>query len=219
MAVTEISGKKWIIRFDGSATITSNGVGIVLSCENGDTIPLSFKLGFSCSNNAAEYEAYLTKLTITLSIGVKHMRVLEDSNLVVSQVKGDFVLWEQSLATYRTWAQRLELEFQTFSIEYTQRSENRFADALATLGSQISFKGRDTLVKIGKQEHSIVRILQGMYPGESKQWDWRSEVKEKMKKAEPEGKIKELKDYTQIEGELYRRLLGGILSRCINEKE
>ena len=73
------------------------------------------------------------------------------------------------------------MEFQTFSIEYTQRSENRFADALATLGSQIPFNGRDTLIKIGRHEHSIVRILQGMYPGESKQWDWRDEVKEKMK--------------------------------------
>ena len=145
------------MRFDGSATATSNGVGIVLSCENRDIMPLSFKPGFSCSNNAAEYEAYLIGLTIALSIGVKHMRVLGDSNLVVSQVKGDFALREQSLAAYRTWAQRLELEFQTFSIEYTQRSENRFADAFATLGSQIPFNGRDTLIKIGRQKHSIVR--------------------------------------------------------------
>ena len=99
------------MRFDGSTTTTSNGVGVVLSCENGNTIPLSFKLGFSCSNNAAEYEAYLTGLTIALSIGVKHMRVLGDSNLVASQVKGDFALREQSLAVYRTWAQRLEQEF------------------------------------------------------------------------------------------------------------
>ena len=97
------------------------------------------------------------------------MRVLGDSNLIVSQVKCDFALREQSLAAYRTWAQRLELEFQTFSIKYTQRSENRFANALATLGSQIPFKRRDTLVKIGKQEHSIIRILQEMYPEESKQ--------------------------------------------------
>ena len=82
------------MRFDGLATATSNGVGIVLSCENGDIISLSFKFGFSCSNNAAEYEAYLTGLTIALSIGVKHMRVLGDSNLVVSQVKGDFALRE-----------------------------------------------------------------------------------------------------------------------------
>ena len=106
------------MRFDGSATTTLNGVGIVLSCEDGDTIPLSFKLGFSCSNNVAKYEAYLTGLTIALSIGVKHIRVLGDSNLVISQVKGDFALREQSLATYRTWAQRLKQEFQTFNIEY-----------------------------------------------------------------------------------------------------
>ena len=96
--MSEILGKKWTTRFDGSATTTSNGVGVILSCENGDTIPLSFKLGFSCSNNVAEYEAYLTRLTIALSIRVKHMKVLGDSNLVVSQVKGDFALKEQSLA-------------------------------------------------------------------------------------------------------------------------
>ena len=144
--VAEIPGKKWTMRFDGSATTTSNGMGVVLSCEDGDTIPLSFKLGFSCSSNAAKYQAYLTRLTVALSIGVKHMRVLGDSNLVVSQVKGDFAIREQSLVAYRTWAQRLEQEFKTFSIEYTQRSENKFTDALATLGSQVPFKGRDTLV-------------------------------------------------------------------------
>ena len=106
--MTEIPRKKWTMRFDRSATTTLNGVGVLLSCENGDTIPLSFKLGFSYSNNAAEYEAYLIGLIIALSIGVKHIRVLGDSNLVVSQVKGDFALREQSLATYKTWAQRLE---------------------------------------------------------------------------------------------------------------
>ncbi|XP_075669909.1 uncharacterized protein LOC142639646 [Castanea sativa] len=103
VAVIELPGKKWTMRFDGSATVTSNGIGIVLSCEDGDTLPLSFKLGFSCSNNTAEYEAYLIWLTIALAIGVKHMRALGDSNLAVSQVKGDFALREQSLAAYRTW--------------------------------------------------------------------------------------------------------------------
>ena len=92
--MAEVQGKKWTIRFDGSATMTSNGVGAVLSCEDGNTIPLSFKLGFSCSNNATEYEANLTELTMALNIGVKHMRFLEDSNLVLSQVKGDFALRE-----------------------------------------------------------------------------------------------------------------------------
>ena len=94
VAVVELPRKKWTMRFDGSATATSNGLGIVLSCEDGDIVPLSFKLEFPCLNNATEYEAYLTRLAIALSIGVKHMGVLRDSNLVVSQVKGDFALRE-----------------------------------------------------------------------------------------------------------------------------
>ena len=73
------------------------------------------------------------------------------------------------MAAYRTWAQKLEQEFQTFSVEYAQRSENRFVDALATLGSQVPFEERDTLIRIGKQEHSIIKILQKASPGESRQ--------------------------------------------------
>ena len=75
------------------------------------------------------------------------------------------------MAVYRTWAQRLEQEFQTFSMEYTQRNENRFTDALATLGSQVPFKGRDTLIRVSKQEHSIIGILKKMFPEEPKQQD------------------------------------------------
>ena len=40
VAVMEIPGKKWTMRFDGSATATSNGVGIVLSCERGYHTPV-----------------------------------------------------------------------------------------------------------------------------------------------------------------------------------
>ena len=94
VAVVELRGKKWTMRFDGSATATSNGLGIMLSCEDRDIMPLSFKLEFPCLNNATKYEAYLTRLAIALSIEIKHMGVLRDSNLVVSQVKGDFALRE-----------------------------------------------------------------------------------------------------------------------------
>ena len=54
-------------------------------------------------------------------------------------------------------------------MEYTQRSENRFADALATLESQVPFKGKDTLVRIGKQEHSIIKVLKMMFRKEPEQ--------------------------------------------------
>ena len=181
------------MRFDGSVIATSNGLRIVLSCEDGDTVPLSFKLKFPCSNNAAEYETYLTGLAVVLSMRVKHMRVLGDSNLVVSHVKGDFALREQSLAAYRTWAQKVEQKFQTFSVEYAQRSENWFADTLATLGSQIPFKGKSTLIRISKQENSIIGILKRMFPEESEQKDWRERDKRE------DGKVGAQRKYQRIE--------------------
>ena len=58
-----------------------------------------------------------------------------------------------------------------------------------------------------------------MFIEELEQQDWRRGVKERMKEVGHRGSIKELRDYTLIEGELYKRLPEGILSRCINEKE
>ena len=104
-------------------------------------------------------------------------------------------------------------------MEYAQRSKNWFVDALATLESQIRFKGESTLIKVSKQQNSIIGTLKRMFPKELEQEDWRDEIKKEIGKLEHSGSIKELKDYTLIEGELYRRLPEGILSRCINEKE
>ena len=83
VAVVEEVREQWVMKFDRSFTTQSGGVGVVLYHEEDKTVALSLKLEFPCSNNTAEYEAYLTELAITLKMGVKHLRVLEDSNLVV----------------------------------------------------------------------------------------------------------------------------------------
>ena len=57
-----------------------------------------------------------------------------------------------------------------------------------------------------------------MFSEEPDEKDWRSEIK-RVGKLECMGNIKELKDYTLIEGELYKRLPRVILSRCISENE
>ena len=139
--MTEEVREQWVMKFDGFSTTQSRGVGVVLYHEEDKAVALSFKLEFPCSHNTAEYEAYLTKLATALEMGVKHLKVLGDSNLVVCQAKGSFSLKEPSLAPYRAMAQRMEEKFSTFEIEYASRNENRFADALAALGSQIIFKG------------------------------------------------------------------------------
>ena len=72
--------------------------------EEDKVVVLSFKLEFLYSNNTAEYEAYLTGLATALKVGVKHLKVMGDSNLVVCQAKGIFPLKEPSLAPYRVMA-------------------------------------------------------------------------------------------------------------------
>ena len=96
--------KQWIMKFDGSSIVQSGGVGVVLYHEKDEAVALSFKLEFPYSNNTAKYEVYLTRLATALEMGVKHLRVMGDSNLVVCQAKGSFSLKEPNLALYRAMA-------------------------------------------------------------------------------------------------------------------
>ena len=72
--------------------------------EEDEAVALSFKLEFLCSNNTAEYESYLTGLATAFEMGVKHLKVMGDSNLVICQAKRVFSLKEPSLALYRAMA-------------------------------------------------------------------------------------------------------------------
>ena len=94
----------WTLKFDGSSTATSAGADIVFYKDDGEAVTKSFKFDFPCSNNATEYKAYLAGLVIAYEMGIKHLRVIGDSNLVVCQARGEFSLKEPSLAPYRALA-------------------------------------------------------------------------------------------------------------------
>ena len=191
------------------------GVGVVLYHEENKAIALSFKLKFLCSNNTAEYGTYLTELATTLEMGVKHLKVMGDSNLVVYQAKGIFSLKKPSLAPYKAMAQKMKEKFSTFEIEYAPRNENRFADALAALSSQIMFERDNTKVVVSKREESIIEVLKEWFLKERCEGDWRIPIKEALTKGEGVVELKVLKDYTLMRGELYRRMPSGVLSRCV----
>jgi ribonuclease HI len=169
-----VADSMWTLRFDGSSTSMSSRAGIVLVREDGETIAKSFKLDFSCSNNASEYEAYITGLAIAYEMGIKHLKVISDSNLIVCQANEEFSLKEPSLAPYRALAQRLEENFSTFKVTHALRSENRYADALAALGSQVTFEGPTADVTIIKRSIPITDLLKEEYEEQdSNQEDWK----------------------------------------------
>nr|XP_023926749.1 uncharacterized protein LOC112038168 [Quercus suber] len=125
VARAEITEEQWVMKFDSSSTANSEGAGVVLYHEGEETVALLFKLEFPCSNNTTKYKAYLMGLATVLEMGIKHLKVIGDSNLVVYQGKGSFSLKEPSLAPYRMLAQKMEEKFSTFEIKHAQRSENQ----------------------------------------------------------------------------------------------
>uniref|UniRef100_A0A2N9FW67 Integrase catalytic domain-containing protein n=1 Tax=Fagus sylvatica TaxID=28930 RepID=A0A2N9FW67_FAGSY len=204
----------WTLNFDGSSTSVSSGAGVVLTREDGETIAKSFKLDFPCSNNASEYEAYITGLAIAHGMGIKHLRVIGDSNLIICQAKGEFSLKEPSLAPYRALAQRLEEKFSTFEVTHALRSENRYTDALAALGSQVAFEGPTADVTINKRSTPITELLREEYEeGDPDKEDWRTPLKSKLMSPKDVADLKALKDFVLISGDLLPQTTWGDSSK------
>uniref|UniRef100_A0A2N9EW19 Integrase catalytic domain-containing protein n=1 Tax=Fagus sylvatica TaxID=28930 RepID=A0A2N9EW19_FAGSY len=137
IAIKSLADSVWTLKFDGSSTATSAGAGIVLYKDDGEAVTKSFKFDFPCSNNAAEYKTYQAGLAIAYEMGIKHLRVIGDSNLMLSP----------------------------------------------------------------------------------DQEDWRVPIKAKLMSPVVAADLREIKDYTLISGDLYRRLPGGVLARCISIEE
>ena len=74
---------------DGVANQQGSGVGLVLVSSEKITIEKSLRLGFSATNNEAEYETLLMEMTMVQKMGGKVVEMFLDSTLVIGQVKGE----------------------------------------------------------------------------------------------------------------------------------
>ena len=64
-------------------------MGLVLISPEKITIEKSLRLGFSATNNEAEYETLLMGMVMVQKMGGKIVEIFSDSRLVVGQVKGE----------------------------------------------------------------------------------------------------------------------------------
>ena len=114
----------------------------------------------------------------------------------------------------------LEDHFDELTIEHTQRSNNRHAHALATLGSKIIFEGESTKVTILKRSIPITLLLQEEFKNRTAgAEDWRAPLRDTLLEQEIEIDAKQLLDYTLVAGELYKRLPRRVLAKCVNLEE
>ena len=76
--------EKWKLHVDGASPKQGSRIGIQLESQAGDMIEQSFRLGFSATNNEAEYESLIAGLRLARSIGAREISAFSDSQLVMS---------------------------------------------------------------------------------------------------------------------------------------
>lgn len=98
--VSKPSFAYWKAYVDGAANQRGSGVGLVLISPKGITIEKSLRLGFSATNNEAEYEALLEGMSMIQKLGGKSINMFSDSRLVVGQVNGKLEVKDERMQEY-----------------------------------------------------------------------------------------------------------------------
>ena len=97
----------WKAHVDGTANQRGSRVGLVLVSPEGITIEKSLRLGFSATNNEAEYEALLEGMSMIQKLGGKSINMFSDSRLVVGQVNGELEVKDERMQEYLVQVKRL----------------------------------------------------------------------------------------------------------------
>ena len=97
----------WKVYIDGITNQRGFEVGLVLISLEESIIEKSLRLGFSATNNEAEYEALLQGIAMVQKMGGKAVEMFSDSRLVVGQVKGELEARDARMQEYLSRVKRL----------------------------------------------------------------------------------------------------------------
>ena len=75
------------------------------------------------------------------------------------------------------------------------------------------------MIEVSKRKESIIGMLKEKFWEEHSEGDWRIPIEEILVKGDDAAELKMLKDYALVKEELYRRMPGGVLSRCVGQEE
>ncbi len=108
-----------------------SGFGAVIEDSKGRTLAeLSEFLGIQ-TNNYAEYSGLLAVLKWAIENGVKHLRVVSDSELMVKQMQGKYKVKSPVLKPLFDEAKKMARRIEHFEMRHTLRGGNKEADRLA----------------------------------------------------------------------------------------
>jgi probable phosphoglycerate mutase len=104
--------------------------GYVLESEDGHVLDARGEAIGTATNNVAEYSGLVAGMQKAAELGVTHLEVVSDSELLVKQMRGEYRVKNAALRTL--WEEASELERRFASVRYTavRRAHNELADRL-----------------------------------------------------------------------------------------
>ncbi|XP_025664382.1 uncharacterized protein [Arachis hypogaea] len=213
--------ESWKLHVDGSSNVTSGGAGVILESQNGVVIEQSVRYDFPVSNNQAEYEALLAGLTLASKIGAKVLKINTDSQVVSSQINGDYQTRDPLLQQYLAKVNKLKEEFDQVTIQHVPRERNARADLLSKLASTKPGHGNKSLIQeVVKTPSVSLTADTHLTHSHHKSWTYpilQYLLNRTLPEDPKEGKRikREAAGYTVVAGQLYKRGFSQPLLKCI----
>jgi ribonuclease HI len=123
----------WLLHCDGASRGNPGpaGAGMVLFDPQGRLQANQGRYLGETTNNVAEYQALLLGLAEAHRLGVKKLRVLADSELMVKQLTGRYRVKSPHLIPLWREALNALKKFESWAIAHVPREENHLADEAA----------------------------------------------------------------------------------------
>lgn len=131
-----------ILFFDGAAQCNPGpaGAGWAIKDRAGKLLTKGNMYLGEQTNNIAEYTALIEGLKEARKLKIKKLIVAGDSNLVISQLKGDFKVKTASLRPLFEEALAVMQDFKEVDLNWIPREENAIADAESRVAIESYFK-------------------------------------------------------------------------------
>jgi ribonuclease HI len=132
------------------------GIGVLLRDDDGVVLgEMAEGIGVA-SNNVAEYKALIAGLEMAHEQGITHLDIYLDSQLVVSQMKGEWKIKNVNLRPLAIKAHSLMQRFEQAGISHVRRESNTEADKLANQGMDAAVLDNELDVEAGPAQASLL---------------------------------------------------------------
>jgi ribonuclease HI len=102
----------------------------VLEADDGTVLAAHGEAIGVATNNVAEYSALVAGLEKAIEVGVTHLEVISDSELMVKQMRGEYRVKNEALRDLSVRASQLAREVGSVSYKAVRREQNKLADQL-----------------------------------------------------------------------------------------